>query len=528
MAVELLFGTGNSVAFGTVNNGTAGSASINRSSLSNMQIGDLLVAYVHCQSSTVGQTITPPAGWVQYGPQPGQPDYNTTRLSSIYYYPLKSQTDLNNLPSTITWTFSATGRIACVVARATGIDLDNIEDAEATTVTTSGGNTASFNIASITTTNPETLLVGIAFHHNSASTTSPSTTSFLTAFQEYKTAPTGSALGNTGATLGFAHLTSAGATGVRNVTFDSSATAASGTLVAFRAGPWVPPAPVGLPIKYTSAPDTLADGETFYTSATDTLSVPAEIRPFPVGYTSITDMLAHAPFYMAHRGGTENWPEMSLHAYTQAGFWGAGALELSLGRSSDGVWFGLHDETLDRTSGTTGFTAAAHTWAEIQAYQITAADTDDPSQPTRPYARWEEIMDAYYDSHVFFIDPKHATPFRNELLDLMDAMPGSLNKFVGKYYGVSSVWATSARARGYKTWGYFYETDLGSLPTFEGYYDYLGMDHAASLSAWNTIKAYGKPVIGHVIYSSAQATSALSKGGDGLMVAGVKQVIPRS
>lgn len=528
MAAQLHFGTGNSAGFGTTGSSAATTASVDRSALSNMVIGDLLVAYVHSQSSSSGQTITPPSGWVQYGPMPGQPDWNTTRLGSVYYYPIKSQADLNAVPSTLTWAFSASGRVSCVVARATGIDLDNIEDSKATAVTSSGGNTASFNIAGITTVKTETLLVGAVFHHNSASTSSPTTTGLLTSFQEYKTAPTGSTSANTGAAIGYTDRLTAGATGTVGVTFDSTATAAGGFLVAFKAGNWSPPPPEGIAIKYTSSTDTLSDGQTFYTSATNTLSVPYEVRPFPTGYPSVAAMLAASPFYVAHHGGNDNWPEMSLYAYTQAGFWGAPAFELSMARTSDGVWFGLHDETLDRTSGTSGFVAADHTWAEVQAYQITAAFTDTPGQPTRPYMRWEELVEAYYDSHIIFVDPKHATDFREELLDMMDALPGtSTDRFVAKYFGVASLWAQSAKARGYTTWGYFYEANLTDIPTFEGYYDILGMEYIASQSAWDAILAYGKPVIGHIVSTTSQANDALTKGAVGLMVEGVEQVIPR-
>jgi glycerophosphoryl diester phosphodiesterase len=529
MAAQLHFGPGDSIGFGTTGSSASSTASFDRSALSNMVIGDLLVVYVHSQSSSSGQTITPPSGWVQYGPVPGQPDWNTTRLGSVYYYPITSQTALNAIPSTLTWTFSASGRIACLVARATGIDLDNIEDSEAIVVTSGGGNTASFNIAGITTVNTETLLVGAIFHHNSANTSSPLPTNFMTAFQSYNTAGTGSTSANSGMALGYTDRLSTGATGTVSVTFDSTATAAGGFLVAFKAGPWTPPPPVGLAIKYTSAPDTLSDGQAFYTSATDTLSVPYEIRPFPEGYPSITAMLSESPFYVAHHGGNDNWPEMSLYAYTQSGFWGVGAFEISMARTSDGVWFGLHDDTLDRTSGTTNFIPSEHTWAEVQAYQITAAFTDDPSQPTRPYMRWNEIIDAYYSSHIIFVDPKHATDFREELLDMMDNLPGTpTDRLVAKYFGVASLWAQSARARGYKTWGYFYEANLADIPTFEGYYDYLGMEYSASQSTWDAITAYGKPVIGHIISTTVQANDALTKGAAGLMVEGVQQVIPRT
>jgi hypothetical protein len=757
MAAQLLFGPGNSTEFGTTGNGTSATLSCNKSSLANVVVGDLLVAWIHNQSSGTG-SITAPAGWIAYGATPGTPDYATSRTSEFFYYAIKSQNDIDSIPTTLTWTISATpGRAAAVVARATGIDLDNIQDS-ASTAFAGIGNSTSIAIPGITTTNATTLLVAGVHQQNSANGTSPTATGLLTAFDGYKTSPGGSLLANTGAIMGYQYRTSAGATGSVTATFDSSATVLGGELVAFKAGPWSPPVidrptivgvattyqtaaavisftinkpsgvqdgdllvmalsgqsptatgdfacsgwsrvsapfvggtsnritgiytmpvptasdltqnsftftasdsasggrvvaemfivrgadladtiisaspfgtvasqsitvqpqtPVtsknlllvsynaqftaaidysiasgpsgmtqhiylpsstapqsrtilavyqqdigagapgtktltwagaqsqtsgvaiviralgesdpnpGADIKYTSAPDTLSDGHLYYTSATDTLSTPAEVRPFPGGYASVSAMLATSPFYAAHRGGSADWPEMSLHAYTQSGFWGVGALEVSLGRSSDGVWFGLHDDTLDRTSGTSGFTASAHTWAEIQAYQITASGTTNPSQPARPYMRWEELMDAYYGSHVIFVDPKSATGYVSEILDKMDAMPGTpTNKFVAKYYGVSSAWVNAAKARGYKSWGYFYQTDVPNLATYQGRWDILGMDYTADAASWSAILSYGKPVMGHVVPSSLGATTALGYGATGLMVSGVQEVIPRT
>lgn len=757
MVAQLNFGAGNSVEFGTTGNLTSATLSFNKSSLSNMAVGDLLVAWIHNQGSATG-SITPPAGWVAYGAALGTPDWATSRTSQFYYYPLKSQNDIDTIPTTSTWTLSATpGRAAAVVARATGIDLDHIEDAASTTFTAGSG--TSLNIPGINTVNATTLLIAGVHQQNSASTTSPTATGLLAAFDEYKTSPTGSTLANTGAIIGYQYRTSAGATGTVTATFDTAATVLGGELIAFKAGAWSPPVitrptivgvattfitaaattgftinkpsgvidgdllvmalsgqsatatsdfassgwtrvsqafaassnpnrvtaiyalPVpsasaltassftftstdsgaggrvaaemfivrgadltntivgvspygsavsqtitvspptpgttknlllvsynaqftsaidysvasgpsgmtqhiylpsstaaqsrtmlvvyqqdientapgtkalswtgadsqtsgvgiiiralgepdpnpGVAVKYTSAPDTLSTGHLFYTSATDTIATPAEVRPFPNGYASVTAMLATTPFYVAHRGGSANWPEMSLHAYTQSGFWGVGALEVSLARTSDGVWFGLHDDTLDRTSGTTGFTASAHTWAEVQAYQITAAGTTNPAQPTRPYMRWEEIMTAYYGSHIFFIDPKAATGFISELLDMMDAMPGTpTDKFVAKYYGVSSTWVNAVKARNYKSWGYFYQADAANFATYQGRWDILGMDYTADQATWTSILSYGKPVIGHIVPNSSAATTALNFGAAGLMVSGVQQVVPRT
>lgn len=762
MPAQLQFGPGNSVSFGTTGAGTSTTATFNRTALCNAVVGDLLVAWIHNQSAATNGTITPPAGWTRYGAALGTSSWANSRTSGFYYYAIKTQADLDNIPATTTWTFSLAGsRVACVVARATGIDLNNIEDSASTAF--QGGNANPLVITGITTVNATTLLVGGLHHQNAAASGAPSTTAFMTAYQEHLTVAADTTIANTGGAMGYNYLTSAGATGNVTGTFSGAVSAAGGELVAFKAGTWTPPnlgvsrptvigvattfvtstgvtsfdvakpsgiidgdmlvlalsaqtqtattdyassgwtriskpfaasstafrlvafyaRPVasaaalsstvsftftstdsgvggriaaemfivrgadlsnpttgtslygvatgaktvtvqpdrplttnnllltafnaqwtsaidytiqsgpsgmtqhiylpsstsgvnktslavyrqdieagnpgnksltwnglqsqtsgvavsirsvgmatpntGQPLRYTSATDTLSTAHLFYTSATDTRATPKELRPMPTGYASVTAMLASTPFYIAHRGGSLNWPEMSLYAYTQSAFWGAGALELSLARTSDGVWFGLHDDTLDRTSGTTGFVASEHTWAEVQAHQITAADISDPSQSARPYMRWEELMDAYYDSHVIVVDPKFAVGYADELLDLMDAQPGTpTDKLIAKYYGVSSNWATLARNRGYKTWGYFYQVDSPNFAAYQGYWDILGMDWNADQTTWTAILSYGKPVIAHTVANSASASISLNFGASGMMVSGIQEVTLRS
>lgn len=720
----------------------------------------MLVAWIHSQSSATNGVWTPPSGWTRYGAPNGTSSWSVSRTSGIYYYAIKTQADLDNIPATLTWTINVGGtRLGGVVARATGIDLNNIEDSASTAF--QGGNSNPLTLTGITTVNATTLLVGGLHHQNAAATSAPSTTSFMTAFQEYLTVGADTTIANTGAALGYTYLTSAGATGNVTATFSDSIAASGGYLAAFRAGTWTlpdqsvtrptiignattyatpnavtsfsiakpagvidgdllilalsaqsatatgdyassgwtrisqpfvatsggyritafyalpvasaaalsnttqftftstdtaggrvtaevfivrgadltdptaatspystvslktvtvrPDSPLttsnlllvaygaqfvssesytvasgptdmtqhiflpssttsvsktilavyqqdiesgsvpykqltwdgtqaqtvglavsirkagmadpnpGQPLRYTSAPDTLSTGHLYYTSSTDTLATPYEVRPVPTGYASVSAMLASTPFYIAHRGGSVNWPEMSLYAYTQSAFWGIGALEISLARTSDGVWFGLHDETLDRTSGTTNFIPSQHTWAEVQAYQITAAGTTNSSQPTRPYMRWEELIDAYYSSHLIMVDPKFATPYASELLDMMDALPGTpTTRFIAKYYGVSTTWSTAARARGYLTWGYFYQSDSANFATYQGNWDILGMDHNADQATWTTILAFGKPVIAHTIGSGTAATTALGYGASGMMVSNLEEVVIRS
>lgn len=292
---------------------------------------------------------------------------------------------------------------------------------------------------------------------------------------------------------------------------------------------------VGLPIKVSDGVG-LVDATFQLANGVGGFTVPGAYKVVRPGYASVAQMLAQDTFYCAHRGGSRDFPEMSLYAYGQSALLGYPSLELSLARTSDGVWFGLHDSTLDRTSGVSGVDPATLTWTQVQAYQILGSmATNNPSQSSRPYMRWEELMDLYYDTHVIFVDPKVAIGYRSELLNMMDAMPGiPTDHFVAKYYGVSggagntSGWNFDAKARGYMTWGYFYEADSANFATYAPRWDILGMDYSASQTAWNNLVAAapGKPVMGHICPNQAAVTSALTKGASGVMVSGVVSVTP--
>lgn len=297
--------------------------------------------------------------------------------------------------------------------------------------------------------------------------------------------------------------------------------------------PPAPPSPVGLPIKISDGVS-LIDARFQVSNGDGTLSIPGDYRIVPYGYASVTAMLAASPFYISHRGGSRDFPEMSLYAYGQSVLRGYGAIELSLARTSDGVWFGLHDATLDRTSGVTGVTASAITWAQVQSYEILGSTaSNNPGQANRPYMRFEELMDLYYATHVIFIDPKVvASGFRQELLNMMDALPDTpTDRIIAKYYGVSggvgnTGWAFEASSRGYTTWGYFYQSDAANFATYQGHWDILGLEYGADQATWDTLLAYNKPVIGHVAPDAAAASSALTKGADGVVVSGVIGVTP--
>lgn len=242
------------------------------------------------------------------------------------------------------------------------------------------------------------------------------------------------------------------------------------------------------------------------------LVAPKSVRSVSAGYGTVQNMLSEKPFRIAHRGGSFNFPEMSRYAYGQSALLGYNALEFSVARTADGVLFGLHDDTLLRTSGVDAL-ASSLTWSQVQEHLILNK---------QPYMKFQDLL-SLYPNHVVFVDPKAIPPsLHGEIFDMMDASGGP-SRFVFKYYGTTNYYM-QAHERGYLAWGYFYETNVPTLDRWQAGWDLLGMEYSASQSSWDVITSFGKPVVGHICPNRAAADAALSKGASGLMVSGVKSV----
>ncbi len=72
------------------------------------------------------------------------------------------------------------------------------------------------------------------------------------------------------------------------------------------------------------------------------------------------------PLVIAHAGGDQDYPHSTLYAYAQSAAAGADVLEVDVQLTADGVLIVQHDDTVDRTTETTGAVADL-TLAEIQA-----------------------------------------------------------------------------------------------------------------------------------------------------------------
>lgn len=250
------------------------------------------------------------------------------------------------------------------------------------------------------------------------------------------------------------------------------------------------------------------DGNTEFSSS---------VGAMPTGFSSAQHMIDSAPFYIAHRGGSVDWPEMSLRGMTESVSRGAGALEVSLSRTSDGVWFGLHDETFDRTAGLTGTPKPETlTWSQVRGIN-NGGDR---------YYTLEELVSPWADSHVFFIDPKYNHQRTAELFGKLDALT-SPERVVIKFFGDNWRLADAARAAGYKSWGYFYpgDFDSGMYAANKNAWDYLGLPYNAASSYWATMASEGKPMIAHIAPTLSAANQGLAQGAAGVMVSGIRSVL---
>jgi glycerophosphoryl diester phosphodiesterase len=253
--------------------------------------------------------------------------------------------------------------------------------------------------------------------------------------------------------------------------------------------------------------------------------VPAHYEFAATGnYRSVAHMLQQPRFFWAHRGGSTDYLEHSMYAYDHSVALGYGALEISMSRTVDGVWFGLHDDTLQRTSGV-NIDASTLTWAQVSAYQSSLPGKEGSPAP---YVRLDELVAKYGSSKILLVDPKTEYAFYDELLQetLPSLYASPQERVVVKAFGNGRGLADKATALGYEMWGFYYESSYAANMQFMDAYTILGMEHNASQAAWDALLALGKPVVAHVCETRAQAEAGFAKGARGVQVGAVVAVAP--
>ena len=97
---------------------------------------------------------------------------------------------------------------------------------------------------------------------------------------------------------------------------------------------------------------------------------------------------------------------MTAYAYDQASRQPKiKAMEISVCISADGVLVCSHDPTTTRVTGAECI-IANEKWTSLSKLKVKPTDTTDPMQPARHLARFDDIVQAYADKFVLFVEPK--------------------------------------------------------------------------------------------------------------------------
>lgn len=254
-------------------------------------------------------------------------------------------------------------------------------------------------------------------------------------------------------------------------------------------------------------------------------------RPELPGPQTVTSLMAETPFYIAHRGGGSNWPEMTGHAYDQAAAlpW-IKALEISVRRTADGVLVCSHDSSTARLTGIS-YTIEQQPWSVLAQLLVKPTYTLDPRQPARPYARLEEVLEKHLGRLVVFVEPKDESAVE-PLLATMTRFDAP-ERVVWKQ-PVNQPHFAEAKDAGFTTWGYVlneksHRENLGRFiasPTIDtlGAPRYEGDDFTLAIA--RPAEAVGKKTIMWPIRTPEDRARALGLGCSGMMTSNVVDVPP--
>lgn len=253
----------------------------------------------------------------------------------------------------------------------------------------------------------------------------------------------------------------------------------------------------------------------------------------PMKPATVASLLSDSPFYIAHRGGGRQWPEMTAYAYEQATeVDGVKALEMSVCLSRDGQLVLSHDPTTGRLTGT-DLVIATTDWADLSGLEVSAAETIDPDQPSRPLSRFDDVVEKYIDRYVLFVEPKvsiAAQPLFTRL-----AQVGNSERIVWKQ-PINSALFSQAKEAGYRTWGYVLNepahtgahlTRLAASTSL----DMIGVEKNQSDALTSAVvtaaASRSLPVIMWAIGTNEERDRAVDRGATGIMCAAPGLVVPQ-
>lgn len=246
---------------------------------------------------------------------------------------------------------------------------------------------------------------------------------------------------------------------------------------------------------------------------------------------TISSLVSDYPFYIAHRGGGRDWPELTGYAYGEsAKLPDLQAVEISTAITRDGVLVCSHDPN---TLSATGHDAVIGDvdWSDISDLTVTGKYTLDPSQPARPITRYSQVIYPYMSRFVVFAEPKTSAAAPNLFWNLREL--GQPERVVWKQPIDSALFAAAKKA-GFSTWGYVLNEPWHLGANLERYAasEYIDSLGAPLSESDDFIKAIvdaatknNKQTIAWAVSTAADRDRALRLGCQGLMTSDIRGLL---
>ena len=247
---------------------------------------------------------------------------------------------------------------------------------------------------------------------------------------------------------------------------------------------------------------------------------PPAVEPVP---TTVEDLLAGGTFYVAHRGSQDNWPEHTAEAYRRSLEAGARAIEVSVQRTSDGVYVCHHDADTLRMTGRNRKIAQS-TVEQLGRLSNDAKQWLGPRSAAMPIPLLTDVLDAHAGTAVIFLEDKSAGD-PEPLLDIMDRYPDSTRHFVWKQPG-SAERHRPVKSRGYSVWGYFTREEMDQLTAERAReFDLIGVEAGAEDEEIQRAAGYDRPLMCWEIHTRSQRDRVVGLGARGIMCANIPYVM---
>lgn len=234
----------------------------------------------------------------------------------------------------------------------------------------------------------------------------------------------------------------------------------------------------------------------------------------------LAELLEDDPWVTAHRGSGGEFPEHTMAAWQASVDAGAKAIEVSLHSSSDDELFGWHDTTWDRmTNGEHTGPVGDETWAEIQQIQVVPQPLLGDGWPNQPIPHLQEIIDAFADEVVIFLEAKSnpAVPLLQQYLLTLPQRVRQNIVIKGFFESTMFPWA---RDNGFPTWGYINaDTPAADMDAVDELIDMWGVPVSAPDSKITEVveRPGGKPVMCWEVHRHVEVERLVGLGVRGLM-----------